>query len=107
MNRQMLEVMQRRGDLLARIASQREQAAQIGARWEAPLAFADKCLGAVRFLRSRPALVVGVVALFVVRRRGLIGLARGGGRGGEGDRYFAAVLAKAAARGFRPKKKKK
>ena len=98
MNRQMLEVMQRRGDLLARIASQREQVAEIGARWEAPLAFADKCLGAVRFLRSRPALVVGVVALFVVRRRGLIGLARGGWRVWQGYRYFAAFSAKLSSR---------
>ena len=98
MNRQMLEVMQRRGDLLARIASQREQAAQIGARWEAPLAFADKCLGAVRFLRSRPALVAGVVALFVVRRRGLIGLAKGGWRVWQGYRYFAAFSAKLSSR---------
>lgn len=98
MNRQMLEVMQRRGELLARIASQREQAAQIGARWETPLAFADKCLAAVRFLRSRPALVAGVVALFVVRRHGLIGLARGGWRVWQGYRYFVAFSAKLSSR---------
>jgi len=98
MNRQMLEVMQRRGELLARIASQREEAAQIGARWETPLAFADKCLDAVHFLRSRPALVAGVVALFVVRRRGLIGLARGGVLAWKGYRYFAAFSAKLSSR---------
>lgn len=98
MNRQMLEVMQRRGELLARIASQREQAAQIGARWETPLAFADKCRDAVHFLRSRPALVAGVVALFVARRRGLIGLARGGVLAWKGYRYFAAFSAKLPSR---------
>ena len=98
MNRRMLEVMQRRADLLARIASQREQAAQIGARWEIPLAFADKCRDAVLFLRSRPALVAGVVALFVVRRRGLIGLARGGLLAWKGYRYFVAFSAKLSSR---------
>lgn len=98
MNRQMLEVMQRRGELLARIASQREQAAQIGARWETPLAFADRCRAAVRFLRSRPALVAGVAALFIVRRRGLIGLARGGWRVWRGYRYFVAFSAKLSSR---------
>ena len=98
MNRRMLEVMQRRVDLLARIASQREQAAQIGARWEAPLAFADKCLGAVRFLRARPVLVAGVAALFVVRRRGLMGLARSGLLAWRGYRYFTAFSGKLSSR---------
>lgn len=98
MNRQMLEVMQRRGYLLARIASQREQVAQIGARWEAPLAFADKCLAAVRFLRSRPVLVASVASLFIVRRRGLIGLARGGLLAWRGYRYFVAFSAKLSPR---------
>ena len=98
MNRQMLEVMQRRGYLLARIASQREQAAQIGARWEIPLAFADKCLAAVCFLRSRPVLVASVATLFIVRRRGLIGLFKGGWRVWRGYRYFAAFSAKFSPR---------
>ncbi|HEU0282750.1 MAG TPA: YqjK-like family protein, partial [Gallionella sp.] len=64
MNKQMLEVMQRRGELLARIASQREQVAEIGARWQAPLTLADQGLAAMRFLRSNPVLVAGVAALF-------------------------------------------
>ena len=98
MNRRMLEVMQRRADLLARIASQREQAAQIGARWEIPLAFADKCRDAVRFLRSRPVLVASMAALFIVRRRGLIGLVKGGWRVWRGYRYFVAFSAKLSSR---------
>jgi len=98
MNRQMLEVMQRRGYLLAKIASQREQAAQIGARWETPLAFADKCRAAVCFLRSRPVLVASVAALFIVRRRGLIGLVKGGWRVWRGYRYFVAFSAKLSPR---------
>ena len=98
MNRQMLEVMQRREYLLARIASQREQAAQIGARWEIPLAFADKCQAAVYFLRSRPVLVASMAALFIVRRRGLIGLVKGGWRVWRGYRYFVAFSAKLPSR---------
>ena len=98
MNRQMLEVMQRRGHLLARIASQREQAAQIGARWETPLVFADNCLAVVHFLRARPILVASLAALFIVRRRGLIGLARGGWRAWKGYRYFVALSSKLSPR---------
>ena len=98
MNRQMFEVMQRRGELLARIAAQREQVAEIGARWETPLTFADKCLAAVRFLRARPVLVAGVAALFVVRRRGLMGLARSGLLAWRGYRYFTAFSGKLSSR---------
>lgn len=98
MNRQMLEVMQRRRNLLAKIASQREQVAQIGARWEAPLAFADKCRAAVRFLRSRPILTASVAALLVVRRRGFIGLARSGWLAWKGYRYFTAFSAKLSSK---------
>ncbi len=94
MNRQMFEVMQRRGELLAKIASQREQAAQIGTRWEAPLAFADKCRVAVHFLRSRPILVASAVTLLVVRKRGLVGLARGGWRVWRGYSYIVALSAR-------------
>ena len=98
MNRQMLEVMQRRGKLLAKIALQREQVTQIGAHWQAPLALADQGLAVVRFLRSRPALVAGVVALFIIRRRGLMGLARGGWLVWKGYRYFATFSAKLSSR---------
>lgn len=98
MNRQMLEVRQRRGELLAKIASQREQVAHIGTNWEAPLAFADNCLTAVRYLRSRPALVASVVALLIVRRRGMMGLARVGWRAWKGYSYFATLSAKLSPR---------
>jgi len=91
MNSKMSAVMQRRGELLARIAAQREQAAEIGARWQAPLALADKGLAVVRFLRSHPALVAGVAALFVIRRRNVAGLVKGGWRVWKGYRYFSAL----------------
>jgi len=98
MNKQMLEVMQRRGELLSRIATQREQIAGMGARWQAPLAVADQGLAAMRFLRSNPVLVAGVAALLVVRRRGLIGLMRGVWRVWKGYRYFTGLSKKLSSR---------
>ena len=98
MNEQMREVMQRRGELLARIAAQREQVAQIGARWQAPLALADQGLTVVRFLRSRPVLVAGVAALLIIRKRGVMGLARYGMLAWKGYRYFAAFSEKKSSR---------
>lgn len=91
MNKQMLELMQRRSELLARIASQREQAAEIGRRWQTPLALADQGLAAVRFLSSHPAVVASVAALFAIRRRGVVGLIKGGWRVWKGYRYLKAL----------------
>lgn len=98
MNSQMLMVMQRRSELLARIAAQREQIAEVGARWKAPLALADQGLAVVRFLRSHPVLVAGVVALLVIRRRGVVGLLKGGWRVWKGYRYLAALSEKLSSR---------
>lgn len=74
MNKQMFAVMQRRHELLARIAVQREQVAGIGIRWQEPLALADKGLAVVRFVRSKPVLVAGAVAIFMIRRRSVTGM---------------------------------
>lgn len=98
MNKQMLEIMQRRNELLARIASQREQAAEIGRRWQSPLALADRGLTVVRFLRSHPVLVAGVAALIVIRRRGVTGLARVGWRVWKGYRFLAVLSEKISPR---------
>lgn len=98
MNKQMREVMRRRGELLASIAAQREQVAQIGTRWRAPLALADQGLAVVRFLRSRPVLVAGVAALLIIRKRGVMGLARYGVLAWKGYRHFAAFSKKASSR---------
>lgn len=98
MNEQMLAVRQRRGELQARIAAQREQLAETGARWQTPLAIADRGLAIARYLRSRPVLVAGVVALLIIRRRGLMGLARGGWLVWRGYRYFTIVSEKLSPR---------
>lgn len=80
MNEQMLAVMRRRGELLAKIEAQREQVAVAAIRWKVPLALADKGLTAVRFLRSNPVLVAVGVAVLVIRRRGVAGMATAGWR---------------------------
>lgn len=99
MNKQMCKVMQRRGELLASIAAQREQVAQIGTRWQAPLALADQGLAVVRFLRSRPVLIAGVAALLMIRKgRVAMGLARYGMLAWKGYRYFAAFSGKESSR---------
>lgn len=74
MNKQMLAVVQRRGELLERISAQREQVAVTAMRWQEPLALADKGLAVVRFLRSNPVLVAAAIALLVIRRRGVRGM---------------------------------
>ena len=94
MNERMLAVMQRRGELLAKITSQREQVVQIGARLEKPLALADQGLAVLRFMRSRPVLVAGVAALLVWRRRGALGVMKLGWRAWKGYRYLTGLAAK-------------
>lgn len=98
MTDQMLAVMQRRGELKARIATQREQLAEAGMYWQKPLALADQGLAVARYLRARPVLVAGGVALLIIRRRGLMGLVRSGWLVWRGYRYFTAVSGKLASR---------
>jgi len=96
MNKQMSAVMQRRGELQARIAAQREQVGQLGARCQAPLALAAQGVTAIRFVRSHPALAAGVVALFMIRRRGVTGLVKAGWRVWKGYRFFNTLAEKFA-----------
>lgn len=70
--------MQRRGELCARIASQREQFGQVSARFEKPLSVLDQGIAGVRYLRHHPMLLAGVVAVLAVRRGGVIGLVKQG-----------------------------
>ncbi len=89
------KVMLRRSELLARIAAQREQMEEIGARFNTPLAYADKGLAVARFLRAHPVLFAGAVALLPIRRGGvLIGLVSGAWRAWQGYRYLSAAAAK-------------
>jgi hypothetical protein len=94
MNEKMFKLMQRRGELLARIASQREEITEIGTLWRTPLALADQGVAVVRFLRRHPLVVAGVVALFVMRRRSVAGLVWGVWRAWKGYRSFTCLSAK-------------
>lgn len=94
MNNQMYAVMQRRGVLSARITSQREQVAEFGARLQAPLALADMGVAAARILRSNPVLSAGVIAALVIRRRGVVGMARVIRRVWRGYCYFTGITAR-------------
>jgi len=98
MNEQLSAIMQRRGELLARIATQREQIAETGARWQTPLALADQALTVARFLYSHPALVAGIAALIVVQRHGFISLLKNGWRLWKGYRSLATLYGRLTPR---------
>ena len=101
MSRKMLAVMQRRGELLARIAAQREQMTQISASWQSPLNLADKGLNAIRFLIHHPALPAGAAALFLVQRRGVIGLIKTGWRVWKGYSFIVTLAGKTSQKNSR------
>ncbi len=69
--------MRRRGELLARIAGQRERVAEMDTRWQAPLALADRGLAAMYYARSHPVLIGVAAALIVIRWRGVLGMVGG------------------------------
>lgn len=98
MNERMIELRQRRGELLARIAVQRGQLIEMSSRCEGPLALADQGMAVARFLRARPLLVAGVAALLVIRRRGLTGLVRTGWKMWKGYRFYTTMSAKLSGR---------
>lgn len=89
MNERMLELRQRRGELLARIEVQRGQLAKIAESWEGPLALADRVVSILRFLRGHPLLVGGAAVLVALRRRGVAGLFGRAWQVWKGYRYFA------------------
>jgi hypothetical protein len=98
MNEKMVGLMRRRGELLAKIATQRDQLGEIGKQLQIPLALADRGVAAVRFLRGHPLLTAGVATFVVIRRRGLAGLLRGAWRLWKGYRYVTGVSAKLSQR---------
>lgn len=99
MNNQMYAVMQRRGELLTRIASQRGQVAEmIGERLQTPLALADLGVAAARFLGFHPLLGAGVIAALMTHRRGVAGMARVFWRVWWGYCYFTGITARLSSR---------
>ena len=98
MNRQMLELMQQRGELLAKIAAQRELIAATAERWETPLQAVDRGISIVRFLHAHPLLVAAAAAILVIRRRRLFGTLTSGWRLWRLYRKAMSFAAKMAAR---------
>jgi hypothetical protein len=92
MNDQIFTVMQRRSELLARIAMQRRQMAEIEPHLRAPLALADHGMAAMRFLRFHPLLVAGLIAVMLIRpRSSAAGLMWGVWRVWKGYREFISI----------------
>jgi hypothetical protein len=58
----------KRARLLERAAREREDVAQTLQSWSQPLGLIDRCLGALRYVISRPPLVVGAMLLFALVR---------------------------------------
>ena len=91
MSGKLLGLTQRRDELLARIAVQREEMTGIEAEWNAPLAVADQGVAVVRFLRQHPLLVAGAIAFVVIRQQSVAALMWGVWRVWKGYRDFASI----------------
>ncbi len=68
MNRRLVAIEAKRARLLERAAREREAVAQSLHAWAQPLAFVDRCLAAVRYVVSRPALAAGAALVFALAR---------------------------------------
>ena len=68
MNGKLTRLAERRSLLIAQAAAQRTALATGMTPWRARLALADKGIAAVRYVRSRPALVLGVALLVAALR---------------------------------------
>jgi hypothetical protein len=68
MNGKLTRLAERRSLLIAQAAAQRTALATDMTPWRARLALADKGIAAVRYVRSRPALILGVALLVAALR---------------------------------------
>lgn len=68
MSRRLAAIEAKRARLLERAAREREDVAQTLQSWSQPLGFVDRCIGAVRFVISRPPLIAGAAILFALVR---------------------------------------
>jgi len=91
-------ILQRRQELLAKIALQRDNLAQFGAGCAMPLALADRGVAAYRYVRSHPLLLVMAGVVVVLRRGRLIGTARSAWRAWNWYRSVKSYSQKIVAR---------
>lgn len=68
MNTRLLAIEAKRARLLERAARERGDVAQTLQSWAKPLGFIDRCVGAVRFVISRPPLLAGAMLVFTLLR---------------------------------------
>ena len=68
MNQRLTAIGAKRARLLERAAREREGVAQTLQLWAQPLGFLDRCVGAVRFVISRPPLMAGAALVFTLLR---------------------------------------
>jgi len=73
MNDKLMQLAERREDLVAQAAAQRMVLAQNIEPWRTPLALADQGLAVLRFIKSHPAWIAGGGALFAALRPGRVG----------------------------------
>ena len=68
MNQRLAAIEAKRARLLERAARERGDVAQTLQSWSQPLGFIDRCLGALRYVISRPPLVAGTMLVFALVR---------------------------------------
>lgn len=79
MNEKLIRLTERRERLVAQAAAQRRTLAQDIEPWRIPLALVDQGLTALRYVRSHPEWIVGVVLLLAVLRPRRVGKWLGSG----------------------------
>jgi hypothetical protein len=67
-NQRLVTIEAKRARLIERAARERADLAQTLQSWSQPLAFIDRCLGALRYVISRPPLVAGATLVFALLR---------------------------------------
>lgn len=73
MNAKYSRLVERRERLIAQAAAQRRALAQDIDPWRIPMAFADRGLNALRYIKDHPEWVVGIVTLLAVLRPARVG----------------------------------
>jgi hypothetical protein len=67
-NHRLVAIEAKRARLLERAVRERADVAHTLQSWSQPLGFIDRCLGALRYVISRPPLVAGAVLVFALVR---------------------------------------
>ncbi|MDD4928145.1 MAG: YqjK family protein [Gallionella sp.] len=91
-------LMQRRQVLLDTISCQRQQVALTATRWEPVLRAADQAWVVAGFLHSHKVAVAALAGIFMIRRKGVISLAKGAWRIWKTWRYMSETAKKFTSR---------